>query len=437
MEIHKYDPNFPEDNKTRILAINADGSINTSASSQSSKDGTRDSFGRLRVAQISTQLDLKQIHDDLPLFYDTETVGTGSATYTNATASSLLETSAASDVAIKQTFQKANYQSGKGQQILMTFAGFQPETNVTKKVGYFSSSTTTPFNTSEDGIYLASFNGVIGFFTVREGTVTNSAFQSQWDDPMDGTGTSKVNIDFSQAQIMELTFEWLGVGTVALRFVIDGIYYQAHVFKNANNSTDVYMASPNQPLRYQIEQSGAGSGSFKQICATVGTEGAINEIGVIQSEDLGATFVNANDTSTTYALLGLRLQEDKTDSAIDILDFNILALTASNFLWKVLLNPTVAGTFTYTDVANSVMMKASGDVAGNPSTNTVTLGTKLASGYVGSGVGSSSNSANANIVNALRLGMSIAGVQDEIVLCVQPLDANADITGSINWRERT
>ena len=437
MEIHQYNKDFPEDNKTRVLAINADGSINTSSGTQSSEDGTRDSFGRLRVAQISSQLDLKQIHDDLPLFYDTQTIGTGSSTYTNATASSLLETSANLDVVIKQTFQKANYQSGKGQQILMTFAGFQPETNIEKKVGYFSSSTTTPFSANEDGIYLASYNGVIGFFTIREGTITNSAFQSQWDDPMNGTGASGITLDFSKAQIMELTYEWLGVGSVVLRFVVDGMYYQAHIFKNANSVSDVYMASPNQPLRYQIRQSGAGSGSFKQICATVGSEGSINEIGIIQSQDLGSTFVNANSTANTYALLGLKLQEDKTDAAIDILDFNILALTSSNLLWKVLLNPTVAGTFNYTDVSNSVMMKATGDVAGSPSATTVTGGTKLASGYVGSGTGSSSISANASIVNALRLGMSIAGVQDEIVLCVQPLDANADVTASINWRERT
>ena len=29
-----------------------------------------DAFGRLRVSQINSQLDLKQLHDSLPLFYD-------------------------------------------------------------------------------------------------------------------------------------------------------------------------------------------------------------------------------------------------------------------------------------------------------------------------------------------------------------------------------
>lgn len=439
MEIHDYNPNYPEENKHRKLKINADGSISTSASAQSTKDGSRDSFGRLRVAQISTQLDLKQIHDDLPLFYDTELGGTGSNTYTEATASTLLETSANADFVIKQTYQRSNYQSGKGHQILMTFAGFQAETNVQKRIGYFSSNTTTPFNSDLDGIFLEmDTDGVAYFKTYRRGTLTNSVAQTNWNtDKFDGSGPSGKTIDWSKTNIMELTFEWLGVGSTTLRFVIDGIYYQAHAFMNAQNTTDVYMASGNQPLRYEIRQSGAGSGSFKQICSTVGSEGSINEIGVIQSENLGASHVNANDTANTYALLGIRLQEDKTDTAIDILGFNALALTSDNFLYKVILNPTVNGTFNYADVTNSTLMIAKGDTVGNPSTNTVTGGTLLASGYINSSGGGGEGQLDVELVNALRLGAKIDGTQDEIILAVQPLTANLDILGSLNWRERS
>ena len=34
-----------------------------------------------------------------------------------------------------------------------------------------------------------------------------------------------------------------------------------------------------------------------------------------------------------------------------------------------------------------------------------------------------------------RLGAAIDGTRDEIVLCVRPLTNNADIEGSLNWRE--
>ena len=37
--------------------------------------------------------------------------------------------------------------------------------------------------------------------------------------------------------------------------------------------------------------------------------------------------------------------------------------------------------------------------------------------------------------NAIRLGSTIAGVRDEMVLAVRPLGTNADIQGSLIWRE--
>jgi hypothetical protein len=217
--------------------------------------------------------------------------------------------------------------------------------------------------------------------------------------------------------------------------VVDGILFPVHKFKNANNQSDVYMKSPNQPMRYEIRQTGAGSGALKHICCTVGSEGSLNEVGAIQSVNLGSAFINANTVANTYALIGIRLQTAKVGTAVDILTLGAVALTTSNFLWKVILNPTVAGTFTYSDVTNSSVQVALGDTVGNPSENTITGGTLLSSGYQIS-TAQSRGIISKDIVNAIRLGMSIAGVQDTIVLCVQPLDTNADISASIEWRER-
>ena len=40
-----------------------------------------------------------------------------------------------------------------------------------------------------------------------------------------------------------------------------------------------------------------------------------------------------------------------------------------------------------------------------------------------------------SLSNALRLGAKIDGTVDEIVLCVRPLSINADVQGSLSWRE--
>jgi hypothetical protein len=422
-------------NEHRYAVVDDNGRLLTSNSLATG--GQIDAFGRLRVSQISTQLDIKQIHDAAPLFYDTELIGTGLATYDNTNACSDLSTSANADAVIKQTFQRSNYQSGKSHQMFMTFGDFHTQTNITKRVGYFTSNTTTPFDSDKDGFFLENANGTVTFQTHKTGTQTNSLARANWDDSMDGTGASGIDLDFTKTQIVMFEFEWLGVGICQMSFVVDGQIHVAHTFKNANNLSDVYMSSPNSCLRYEIRQTGAGSGTFKQICSTVGSEGSLNEIGKILSDNLGSSIVNANAVANTYALLGIRLSTTDADASIDLLDINAIALTNDSFLWKIILNPTVDGTFNYSGITNSVCEIAKGDTSGNPSTNTVTNGTLLASGYIVASGGASSGQLNTTISNAIRLGMSIAGVSDEIVLAVQPLAVNLDITGSISWRERT
>ena len=107
----------------------------------------------------------------------------------------------------------------------------------------------------------------------------------------------------------------------------------------------------------------------------------------------------------------------------------MLAETATSFEWQVLLNPTVAGTFNYADVTNYAVQRALGVTA-----NTVTGGTLLASGWVASSAAARGGT-QVGLDNARRLGSSIAGVADTVVLCVRPLANNADIQGSINFRE--
>ena len=390
-----------------------------------------DAFGRWRVSQISSQLDLKQLHDQLPLFYDTEVVGTGTANHSTTAASTTLSTSASSDAAIIQSKQFGNYQSGKSQQILMTFSGFDHDANCTKRIGYFTNRTaTTPFDSGKDGLWLESdatnFKVVMSY-----NGVSTAVNQSAWNiDKMDGTGASGIDIDFDLTQILIMDFEWLGVGRVRFGFVVDGIIYYCHEFLNANSGTSVYMLSPNQPVRAEIRQSGAGSGTMEFICATIGSEGSINQLGKILSDNLGVSTINANTSGTAYALLGIRLQSTKADTLVDLLDFSVLATTSDNQLIEVWLNPTVAGTFTYNSVTNSSVQIAKGDTSGNPSTNTVTSGTRLFSTHV-SGGGTNSF----DIVNAIRLGRQIDHTVDEIVITTTPFSSNSDVTGAISWRE--
>lgn len=399
------------------------------------KSPNLDAFGRLRVSEVTTQIDAKQLHDSLPLFYNIAEVGGGTTTVTHSTtnAETTLETSVSGDVIIMQTKQRFNYQSGKGALGLMTFRNFDHETNITKRVGYFNSSTTSPFSADFDGFYLESDGTNINFCIAKNGTI-NTIAQSSWNgDRLNGAGgtNNKSGIDLQLGTetgnlLFWYQFEWLGVGSVTFGFIYNGEFYVCHEEDHIGDD-GVYMSSPNHSLRYEIRQSGAGSGTFRAICSTFNTEGSINALGKILSDNLGTTHVNANSTSNKYALLGIRLQVSKIDTLVDIIDYSIIATTSDNQLVEVWLNPTVAGTFTYNAVTNSSVEIAKGASGGS---NTVSGGTLLYSDYI-----NSQEAFQIAVDNAIRLGMTVAGVQDEIVITTNPLTSNSDVLASIKWRE--
>lgn len=385
--------------------------------------GSIDAFGRARVSELTTQFDAKQLYDALPLFIDNVTSGTGSVSHDPTEACSVMSSSATNDYVVSQTKQRFNYQSGKSQLIFMTCYNFEAETNVSKKLGYYSSGLVAPY-TGYDGLFFESSTNV-SINIWKRGALLEQTLQDNWNiDPMNGTGKSGINIDWSKNIIFVVDFEWLGVGRVRWGVVIDGLIFYVHESKHANTTTGVYMLSPNQPLRWELRQTGSGSGSFTFVCASVNSEGSINALGKVLSVNNGTTHINANNTANTYVLHSVRLNPAYLGTLVDILNFNTLSLTNDGYLWSVVLNPTFSASLTYSALTNSSLQHSVG--AGE----TITGGTVLDSGYVEGNRGDA-----ISIENAVRLGATIAGVSDELVFAVRPLSSNLDILGAINWRE--
>ena len=388
--------------------------------------GNIDAFGRARVSELTTQFDAKQIYNGLPLFIDNVTNGLGTVFHNSTESASDMSTTGSGDYAISQTKQRFNYQSGKSQLIFMTCYNFEVETSISKKIGYYSSSVVAPYNTGYDGLFFES-SGKVSINIWKRGALTEQTNQEDWNiDPMDGTGKSGITIDWSMNVIFIVDFEWLGVGRVRWGVVIDGLIMYVHESKHANTTTGVYMLSPNQPLRWELRQAGVGSGSFTFVCSSVNSEGSINALGKVLSVNNGLTHINANNTSNNYILHSIRLNSSSLGTLVDILNFNTLSRTNDDYLWSVVLNPSIAGggALTYSAVSNSSLDHAVG------TGNYVTGGTVLSSGYVEGNRGDV-----IEIKNAIRLGATIAGVSDQLMFCVQPLSSNLDILGAIDWRE--
>lgn len=397
-------------------------------------NATGDAFGRVRISSPDTIFDSKQLYNSEPLFWDDqETSGTGTgSTHSTDTASTTMTVGATTaGRRVRQTFMRFNYQPGKSQQIMMTFVLDKSGggTDISRRVGYFD---------EENGIFLEDDAGT--YKIVRRTSVTgtpvdNAVNQSAWNvDLLDGTGPSGITIDFTKSQILVIDYEWLGVGRVRVGFNIDGVTYIAHEFRNANNLDTVYMSTPNLPLRFEITNGGTGAASsLEHICCSVLSEGGQEQTGIVLADSLGTSTVNANTSGTYYALIGIRLKATDVGATVKLISQNLIATNATNYHWQLRFNPTVAGTFTYSDVTNSSVQIAKGDTASNPSTNTVTGGQVIASGF-GSG-GATQRVTDLVNLTSRQLGTALDGTRDTIVLCISGMTSNGDFGGGITWRE--
>ena len=257
------DPNLTQTNvynKNAVLTYDI-GSQNINAS-PFGDNASSDAFGRLRVGIPNTLLDAKLMYDKLPEVFD-EIVNIGASTFLRGDTCVNMQVSGNGGYVIRQTRARFNYQPGKSLFGAFTFVA-APETNVIKRVGLFQSLTAAPY-TPEDGMYLEigsngpSFN-IVKTLGTSAGTITIP--QSAWNiDKLNGYGSSGINLDFTKAQIFAMDYEWLGVGRVRFGFYANGKLYYAHQETHLNELTNVYITSPNQPVRYEIRQTGAGSGS--------------------------------------------------------------------------------------------------------------------------------------------------------------------------------
>lgn len=391
-----------------------------------------DAFDRLRVSNPYTIFDSKLLHDNQPLFWNQEIGGSATSTHNSSNScNELVVTASASDYVIDQTKQRFNYQPGKGQLILMTYLASQ-ETGITKRIGYFSTDPSSPYYDPENGIYLEVTDSDITVNVAKNGVVTESVSQANWNvDPLDGTGYSGITLDPDATLILVIDFEWLGVGRIRIGQVINGIIYYCHYFTHANESTfdSVYMKTPNLPLTYSIASDGSGAGQLDHICCSVMSEGGLEKTGILRSIDNGVTAIVATSIGSAYAMIGIRLKSTYNDISILPEALSMISTSNDSFRWSLHLNPTVAGTFTYNDLANSAIQYAIGTSANTLAS--LTDGTIIASGY-GS---AETKQIDIGLRTALRIGSTIDGVRDTLILAVSPLGANADILSSLNFRE--
>lgn len=391
-----------------------------------------DAFNRIRVCSPQTIFDSKLLAGDKqPLLWDEALESGAGISSTTPTANKpyidIVSTLNTAGVFTRQTLRRFNYQPGKSQLIVMSgvieLSG--GGTGVKCRLGCFDDA---------NGLFFEMSEGVMSIVTRTSDSGspvdTPITVSEPWNiDPLDGTGLSDVTIDWAKIQIFVIDFRWIGRVRFGLKIAGRIIYF--HEIFTGNVSTIPWASTPNLPIRYQLITTGSSPASaMRFISAEVVSEGGLDEVGFSHSHAT-ADKVNANVVGTVYALLGCRLKADQLGCDFEPTSVSILSLMNDSFEWLLIYNPTVAGTFTFTDKPDSCIQIATGDAA-NPSTNTVTGGVVIDRGF-----GVSDKDTSLPLESLISLGAKINGTRDIIVLAVRPLSSNADIQGALNWTERT
>lgn len=326
------------------------------------------------------------------------------------------------------------------QLIFITYVLGAAEATARRRVGIFSVN---------DGIFLEQ-NGTNDVRLVQRtstsGAPSDASFvtQANWNlDPLNGTGPSGIILDLSKPQVMLIDYEWLGTGLVRVGFVLGdvgagtgGIVY-AHCFQNPNNIiTSVYMRSPNQPVRYEIERIAPGPGgnsTLEAICSTVISEGGQEPVGLVWSADRNVT-TRTVPTGSRVSLIALRWKTGYYTRTMNLLKLFVHDLTANGTVWWTLLkNPTRGAGTAPSWVSADANAGMEYDIT---STEIITGGRKVLAGYA---QGRTESVINGALPEQMTLNPRdyAATASDEFVLAAQTASGGGgdSCLASMDWVE--
>jgi len=398
-------------------------------------DANTDAFQRLRISSPQTLFDCKQLVDNQPLFFDdqqTSGSGTTSTFVANQSMTKMSVSNLTAGTRVRQSFERFNYQPGKSIACFFTGVLGSKNTGIKKRIGYFDGYNGLFFELNATDLRVVIRTNTSG------SPVDGYTTQANWNfDKLDGYGPSGLVLDITKTQIFFIDFQWLGVGRVRFGFNMNGMFVHVHEIDNANATLAMpYMSIPNLPARYEISNDGTGPiDSLYHICVSIESEGGLEPTGLLLSAD-GYAGLTTNANTLIYPLLVIRLKAAYQMATVDPNNFSVMCSTDAGFRMVLLLNPTITGTsISYTDITNSALQQAT------PTNGTTVSGGTLIYSTFGWGATGAGNSQapvlRVDLKSNLRIGSSIAGASDILVLGVQSLAGGAmTFYGSISWIEK-
>ena len=416
------------------------------------QDGIYDAFGKLRVSEPYTLLDIKfpsastgtheYLSNSMLMCNDFSGSGTGTYELSKCTMSA----NGATGNFISQSRKYCIYQPGKS--LLILNSGIIGSTGITStnysnRIGYFD---------DENGLFFenSSTSGVAGTMNVvlrnkSPSGVTGTYYpQTNWNiDKLDGSGNSGINLDFTKSQLFAIDFEWLSVGRIRFGFYIYGKLFYCHQITNVNTLENPYMLTPNLPIRYEVSNNQAsGNVSLTQICSCVITEGGYNPVGRPFSANNGVTgkSITTNDEYPLLAIRGSTGSNTYKHQNVVPTNLNILDNNKDNLLYNVRLylapNTPSDITGSWVSVNNNSLIDYNVYSVGGTLTNP-DASINISSGYIAGNSNLAFGSLNDIFTNLTQITSSINNESDILLITGKRIDSakTLKILCSLDWTE--
>jgi hypothetical protein len=391
-----------------------------------------DAFGRLRISSPLTLFDSSHRYRDNNLWASLTAVGGTYAFNQNQGLIEMTVNSLSGSSVIRETTKVFSYQPGKSLLVMNTFVMASSANNLRQRVGYFG---------QDNGIYLQLDDGNLSFVerTIVNGSPSSetTVLKSAWNgDKLDGAGPSGLTLDITKAQILWMDIEWLGLGTVRVGFVINGKFIICHSLHHANILDSTYITTASLPLRYEITNKAATSGSktLKQVCSTVISEGGYELRGLQQA--VSTPILSPKSLATAgvfYPVISIRLKAspNRLDAIAILTALSLMGTGTGIYSWRVVASATTSGGGAWVDagVDSCIEYKLDG--------TSTTGGRILASGFFNSSTQSST------VVDILKEALfkfqlernSLTGTPYELSLIVTASTNSELVYASLDWEE--
>lgn len=414
-------------------SITVDGNVNASITGTANVaiGGTQlDAFGRLRVSNPVTLFDSQNRYISGQQFSNVTATGGNVVYVSNESSFNLNVTTANGSSVIQQARFVQPYQPGKSLLVMESFCMSTLIANCRQRVGYF---------TAENGVYFEA-DGTTLYLVIRSSAsgsiVEERIAQSSWNgDRLNGVpganNLSGITLNPALTNIFWCDIEWLGVGNVRAGFIINGQFILCHTFQHANQSgnTKVYMTTATLNPRYEITNTGttASSSTFKQICATVISEGGYTPATTQNYVSSGIIPTRVATANVYTSIASIRLNPAYPDAVVIPAQLDLLLTDVRYGQYQLVLNASNVAGLTYANIAGSV-------VQANTSAVQISDGTVLFGGVTSS---RDTLTVTEDVKARLQLSRQANGTTDILTLCVGYTSPNADLLWRFGWEEIT